>query len=124
MQALVRFSNRVEALSREVNEIKPHSLLLPEENKQLQSELAELRQRDEENKQVIAYLQGLLNGETERANEYCLEGLKAATILHEALKLPANRGTCIKKKIKQALLLIDDYRHELPSVSEFPESTF
>jgi hypothetical protein len=91
-----------------VDEIKPHSLQLEEENRQLQSELAELRQRDEENKKVIAYLQGLLNGETERANEYCLEGLKAATILHEALKFPANKGNAIKNKIKEALLLIDD----------------
>lgn len=36
------------------------------------------------------------------------KGLKAATILHEALKLKPNAGGAIKAKIKQALLLIDD----------------
>jgi hypothetical protein len=44
----------------------------------------------------------------DRANQVEGEGLRAATILHQALKLPANKGGAIKTKIKEALKLIDD----------------
>ena len=35
-------------------------------------------------------------------------GLKAATILHEALKFKSNNATPIKARIREALKLIDD----------------
>lgn len=76
----------------------------------LRAKLDELETDDEkpEDKNAIANLERQLKEETERANEYCLDGLKAASILHEALKLPANKGGAIKTKIKKALELIDD----------------
>jgi hypothetical protein len=59
-------------------------------------------------KSAIAKLKRDVKAERDRADEYCLDGLKAATILHEALKLKANSGGAIKTKIKEALKLIDD----------------
>jgi len=76
----------------------------------LRTELDELHNTlgNQEDKKAIANLERQVRGERERADEYCLEELKAAKILHEALKLPANKGGAIKTKIKQALQFIDD----------------
>jgi hypothetical protein len=62
IESLLQVTAEVEKLSREVNEVKPHLFHLQAENARLQSELAELRQRDKENKRAIAYLQQLLRG--------------------------------------------------------------
>ena len=106
--SLLRVGMEVEGLSCEISELKPHLFQLQEDNTQLRSELIELRGKNEENKKAIASLQQLLKGERDRTDAIELEGLRAATILHEALKMPANKGGGIKKKILEALQLIDD----------------
>ena len=77
----------------------------------LRSELDELHNtlgNQEETQKEIASLKRLVKAERERADEAVRDGLKAATILHEALKLKPNAGGAIKTKIKEALELIDD----------------
>jgi hypothetical protein len=72
------------------------------------AEVEKLKQQLAEAKNAIANLERILYLETERADEYVADQLKAATILQEALKLKPNAGGAIKAKIKKALLLIDD----------------
>jgi len=71
-------------------------------------QVEQLQKALEQEREKVRQLERLLKEETERANEYCLEELKAAKILHEALKLKANAGGAIKNKIKAALKFIDD----------------
>lgn len=68
---------------------------------QNQQELDELRAK-------VKDLQQALQEETKRADDAEHRGLKAADILHEALKLKPNAGGAIKAKIKEALPFIDD----------------
>jgi len=82
--------------------------IVSESSLQAAAEVEELKQQLAEAKNAIANLEQMLKIEKERADSYSLEELKAATILHEALKLKPNAGGAIKAKIKQALLLIDD----------------
>jgi seryl-tRNA synthetase len=62
----------------------------------------------EELKREIAQLKQTLKAVREHSDEVELEGLRAATLLHEALKLKPNAGGKIKEKIREALQLIDD----------------
>ncbi len=71
-------------------------------------QLEQLQKAYEQEREKVKQLEHLLKQETERADEYCLEELRAAKILHEALKLKANAGGAIKAKIKEALQFIDD----------------
>ena len=59
-------------------------------------------------KKEIVQLQRFLSGERQRADEAVAEGLRAATILKEALKLKPQAGGAIKQEIRKALQLIDD----------------
>jgi uncharacterized coiled-coil protein SlyX len=72
------------------------------------AEIEKLKQQLTETQKAIADLKHQLKQETQRADDAVYNGLKAATLLHEALKLKANAGGAIKLKIKQALALIDD----------------
>jgi hypothetical protein len=59
-------------------------------------------------KKEIVQLSRFLSGERQRADEAVAEGLRAATILKEALKLKPQAGGAIKQEIRKALQLIDD----------------
>lgn len=75
--------------------------VLEAEKQELLSQLSELKEK-------IASLEKSIKIEGERADEAVHNGIKAADILHEALKLKANAGGAIKAKIKEALPFIDD----------------
>jgi hypothetical protein len=62
----------------------------------------------EELKREIAQLKQTLKAVREHSDEIELEGLRAATILKEALKLKPQAGGAIKQEIRKALQLIDD----------------
>jgi hypothetical protein len=79
-----------------------------ETSEQNAAEIENLKQQLAEAQNAIGDCQQNLKAETERANQAVSDGLKAAALLHEALKLKANAGGAIKLKIKQALEFIDD----------------
>jgi len=90
---------------------KRQGLKLRAEFNELTEEVEQLQEKAnqwEEDKKVIANFERRLKQETQRADDAVHDGLKAAAILYEALKLPANKGGAIKTKIKEALELIDD----------------
>ncbi len=75
----------------------------------LRTELDELHNTlGNQDKNAIANFEYRLRQETERADDAVHDGLKIATILHEALKLKPNAGGAIKTKIREALKFIDD----------------
>ena len=74
----------------------------------ISEQVEQLQKAYEQEREKVKQLEQMLKAETERANEYCSEELKASKILHEALKLKANSGGAIKNKIKEALSFIDD----------------
>ena len=81
-----------------------------EEAAKLKAEVEKLHNTlgNQEDKKAIALLKKDVEYERNRANDAVLDGLKAATILHEALKFKSNNATPIKARIKEALKLIDD----------------
>jgi len=62
----------------------------------------------EELKREVYQLKLSLKAARERSDEVELEGLRAATILKEALKLKPQAGGAIKQEIRKALQLIGD----------------
>jgi hypothetical protein len=95
-------SDKVDQLVREAQ--KNNSVSAPASDQQIEQLQKALKQEREKVKQ----LERILKEETERANDAVLDGLKAATILHEALKFKSNNATPIKARIREALKLIDD----------------
>jgi hypothetical protein len=79
-----------------------------ETSEQNAAKIENLKQQLAETQKAIGDYQLNLKAETERADQAVSDGLKAAALLHEALKLKANAGGAIKLKIKQALEFIDD----------------
>lgn len=79
-----------------------------ESSLQVTAEIEDLKRQLAEAKKVITDSEHRVRQETKRADDAVLNGLNAATILHQALKLKANAGGAIKTKIKEALKFIDD----------------
>jgi len=71
-------------------------------------QVEQLQKALEQEREKVRQLEQAVKAETERANDAVLDGLKAATILHEALKFKSNNATPIKARIREALKLIDD----------------
>lgn len=110
-ETVARLSEKYTKAIQDIQHWKESSESYKRQAAKLRAQLDELETDDEkppEDKNAIANLKRQVKEERDRANEYCLDGLKAASILHEALKLKANSGGAIKAKIKKALELIDD----------------
>jgi hypothetical protein len=71
-------------------------------------QVEQLQKALEQEREKVRQLEQAVRAETERANDAVLDGLKAATILQEALKFKSNNATPIKARIREALKLIDD----------------
>ena len=71
-------------------------------------QVEQLQKALEQEREKVKQLEQAVKAETERANDAVLDGLKAATILQEALKFKSNNATPIKAAIREALKLIDD----------------
>jgi len=71
-------------------------------------QVEQLQKALEQEREKVRQLEQAVKAERDRADEYCSDGLKAATILQEALKFKSNNATPIKAAIREALKLIDD----------------
>jgi len=90
---------------------KRQGLKLRAEFDELTEEVEQLQEKAnkwEEDKKAIANLEQMLKAARQHSDEVEHDSLKAAAILHKALKLNLKAGGAIKVKIRQALELIDD----------------